>query len=867
MLHLRAHERKGRGLISFSASMTHMTTIARRLALAVSLAGLAAPAARAQALRAPASGGLASLDYALRGLDQNRRVLVIGAHPDDEDTELLTLLSRGMGVEAAYLSLSRGEGGQNLIGSELGESLGLLRTEELLSARGVDGAHQFFSRAFDFGFSKTLDETLRFWPRDTLLEDVLRVIRRFRPQIVVSIFTGTPRDGHGQHQAAGVVAREAFDALRDSSWGPRKLLRSARFDTAGGTVSIVWDALDPETGKSYHQLAMEARSLHRSQEMGRLQDLGPSTARLAVVEDLTARQAADAPSLFGGIDTTLAPGLERYASLIDSARTRLAAHDPSRVVPYLAAALEELRRHGPADFRARKEPVLEEALATAAGVVADAYADAGRVAAGATFTATALWWNSGDGPATRLDSVGIEAPAGWRVGPAPAVARAERGFGGFFNAPRQGVDERRLAVTVSADAPLSQPYFLARPRIGDLYDWSAAPDSLKGEPMQPPAVYARFDGTIAGVPVTLRREVSYRYDDEALGEVRRPLVVVPAVGVEIAPREMVWPVASAPAREVRVTLTSGLAGRAEGEARIEGPAGWPAVPPQRYTLDGQGAHRTLAFEVRAPRGVTPGAYRLRAYATLDGSAARYDRATEMVDYPHIRPVAYVREATLDVAMADLVLPRLARVGYVRGAADEVPEALEAVGVPLTLLAPDDLEKGDLSAYDAIVVGSRAYETNPTLAASNARLLDYVRRGGRLIVQYQQYAFVAGRYAPYPFAIARPHDRVTDETAPVKLLAPESALFHRPNAIGPTDWDGWVQERGLYFAHTWDPAYRPMLESGDSGEKLDGGLLVAHLGRGLYVYTGLAFFRQLPAGVTGAYRLFANLLALRPGDVP
>ena len=262
--------------------MANIESVLSRLGLVAVLA--AAPlAAAAQPLAPAGTGGIAALDRALRGLDQNKRVLVIGAHPDDEDTELLTLLSRGMGVDAAYLSLSRGEGGQNLIGSELGEGLGLLRTEELLAARGVDGAHQYFTRAFDFGFSKTLDETLRFWPRDTVLADVLRVIRRFRPQVIVSIFSGTPRDGHGQHQEAGVLAREAFDLLRDSTWGPRKLYREGRFDTTGTTVTLNSGALDPEAGESYHQLAMASRSMHRSQEMGRLQDIGASTSRLALI--------------------------------------------------------------------------------------------------------------------------------------------------------------------------------------------------------------------------------------------------------------------------------------------------------------------------------------------------------------------------------------------------------------------------------------------------------------------------------------------------------------------------------------------------------------------------------------------------------
>ena len=246
---------------------------------------------------------------------------------------------------------------------------------------------------------------------------------------------------------------------------------------------------------------------------------------------------------------------------------------------------------------------------------------------------------------------------------------------------------------------------------------------------------------------------------------------------------------------------------------------------------------------------------------------RYDRGTALVDYPHIRPVTYTTSATVRVEAASLALPRLARVGYVRGAADVMPENLRSIGVPVVVLTAADLERGDLSQYDAVVIGSRAYETDPALIANNGRLLDYARAGGRLIVQYQQYQFIQGAFAPFPLTIARPHDRVTDENAPVRAIEPGYPLFTTPNPIGESDWSGWVQERGLYFAHTWDPAYRPLLESGDAGERLQGGLLVAHLGRGLYVYTGLSFFRQLPAGVPGAYRLFVNLLGLEPATVP
>jgi len=846
----------------------------------------AAGPAAAQQIAPPGTGGIAALSRALDRLGQNKRVLVIGAHPDDEDTELLAFLSRGLGADAAYLSLSRGEGGQNLIGPELGPALGLVRTGELLAARSVDGARQYFTRGFDFGFSKTLDETLRFWPRDSLLADIVLVIRRFRPQVLVSVFSGTPRDGHGQHQESGVLAHAAFAFLRDSVWGPRKLYRAARFDTTGTTITLASGALDPVTGKSYHQLAMAGRSLHRSQDMGQIQGLGASLTRLALVEKVGTdarthgrtggradeRTRGRADELFAGVDTALGPGLARYAALIDSARGTLTPRDPARVLPYLAAAMAALRGAAPvtaatAAFRAAKEPLLAEAIAAAAGVVVDAFVGEGPLVAGQGVVVTATVWGAGAVP-VQVDRVMLAAPHGWTVADQSGVPAGD-GVPAVFAVQPGSLVNRRFTLTVPGDAAPTEPYFLARPRIGALYDWAGAPGELRGEAVDPPLVTARFALTVSGIALVVEREVAYRSNDQASGEVRKPLVVVPAVGVSVSPDLLVWPLGAAAARAVTVELTHAARGVTSGTLRLEMPAGWPEVPPQPFALEGPDAHRSFTFLVRAPSDLAAGASTIRAVAEADGR--RYDRAVVPVDYAHIRPSQYVAEAVVRVEAMPLVLPPLARVGYVRGAADGVPEALQAIGVPVHVLTPADLERGDLSQYDLVLVGSRAYETDPALVANNGRLLDYARGGGRVIVQYQQYQFITGHFAPFPLIIARPHDRVTEETAPVTILAPSDPLFRTPNPIGEADWQGWVQERGLYFAHEWDSTYTPLLEMGDAGERLRGGLLVARLGQGLYVYTGLSFFRQLPAGVPGAYRLFANLLARRAGgaayDVP
>jgi LmbE family N-acetylglucosaminyl deacetylase len=821
-----------------------------------------APSAAAQQLAPAGTGGIAALERALTRLAANSRVLIIAAHPDDEDSELLAYLSLGVGAEAAYLSLSRGEGGQNLIGAELGEALGVIRSGELLAARAVDGGRQFFTRAFDFGYSKSLAETERHWPPESLLADAMRVARRLRPQVLISVWSGTERDGHGQHQMAGVVARRLFEALRDSAWGPVALYQTTRFDSAGTTLTLPLGEVDPVAGRSYFQIAMTARSQHRTQDMGQVLRLGPSTSRLRLLASRLPAGTNGNGSLFAGADTTLPEALRGYAALIDSARLMLAPRRFGTVVPLLARALVELRRHAPAELRRAREPLLEEAIATAADVVADATADRGRVAPGQSFRASVTVWDAGAVDA-RVRAVRLRAPAGWRVEPLSAEPAPDGAAAAFFRVGR--IPTWRFAVTVPAEAPLTEPYYLRRPLAGGLYDWRDAADTLRGDPFDPPLILAEVELEVAGTVLRLTREVSYRYGDQATGEVRKPLAVVPEVGVTVSPAALVWPLGSSRAHIVNVELTHGAQGRTEGVARLEVPAGWPAVPEQRFVLEGQDARRGLAFEVRAPAGLRPGRYEVRAVAVAGGR--RYDRGVTVIDYPHIRPVAVSSTAVIRVEAASIGLPVVRRVGYVRGASDAVPEALEAVGLPVTVLSGPDLGRSDLSSFDVIVVGSRAYETDTALIANHARLLDYVRGGGRLVVQYQQYQFVQGGFAPLALEIGRPHDRVTDETSPVRALEPAHALFNSPNVITGDDWRGWVQERGLYFARRWDPAFRPLLEMGDPGERLHGGLLVARLGRGLYVYTGISFFRQIPAGVPGAYRLFMNLLNLTPASVP
>lgn len=855
-------------------------------------------------LEPASSGGIARLDAALDRLTQHRRLLMVAAHPDDEDTRLLAAVARGAGGEAAYLSLSRGEGGQNLIGTELGIGLGLLRSRELESARAVDGAWQMFGGAYDFGYTRSLDETLTRWHRDALIEDVARAIRRFRPQVVVSVWPDSRRAGHGQHWASGVVTPAAFeaaagtlpglDAERLEPWRADVLARPAWSANDAVFAEVPFGVLDPLRGRSMLQWAMASRSRHRSQDMGSLEPLGDAVGRYVRI-DSDARDpsstdpAAGLEALFEGVDTRLEAlamllpegtlreraknDLAEVATLASSARSRLTprsldstATEIGRIVALLAgleaAVAESPRNHGVGAFHAlvaEKRTIADEALASAAGVAVDAFAPRVELLPGTEATITAVLWNAG-GRDVGTPVVDLTAASGLSMARAETVEPEGRGrFGGTPTA------SYRLDVAIADDARPSVPYFLEQPLDGDRYDWRNVRARLRGEPFGPPPLVARFRFAIDGRQVVLSREVVARSRDQARGEVRRPLRVVPAVEIRLDPPSTVWRLGDREGpRSIGIEVTNRRRVPTRLALELSLPPGWRANVPSTLEIESKGTWRYEAA-IETPTDLAPGRYEIRA-AVVDEAGHRYDRAIDVIDYPHVRPTPRPVAARTTVAVGDIDLGPARRVGYIRGASDRVPEALEGIGVDLTLLDASALEDSDLAGFDTLVVGSRAYETDPALAATNERLLDFARGGGTVIVQYQQYGFAADDAAPYPIEIHRPHDRATDEASSVRVLAPEHPALNVPNAIAESDWQGWVQERGLYFAGTWDDAYTPILALPDpEGVERSGALLVSRLGEGWYVYTGLAFFRQLPAGVVGAFRLFANLLALGTED--
>lgn len=823
-------------------------------AIALLVAGLAA-AGPLDAQRELAGAARAKL--ALEKLNVLGTVLMIAAHPDDENTALLAYFARGRHLRTAYLSLTRGEGGQNLIGPEQGELLGVLRTQELLAARRVDGAEQYFTRAIDYGYSKTLEEALAKWGRQEILGDVVWVIRRLRPDVVILRFSGTARDGHGHHQASALLGKQAFEEAGDPGrfpeqlarvepWRPRRLFwnvfsfRGGRFSDAGDMperIDLDPGHYSPLLGFSFAEIAGMSRSLHRSQGFGAPETRGSLRNSLVLV---AGEPAAQDP--FEGIDTSwrrVAGGAE-VGALMAEALGRFDPERPEEALPPLLKArplMAALR-----DPWARlKLGELDEAIALLAGLWLDAVADRYRVLPGGEVKVEAVAINRSSFP-LELESVEVD-------GAGASVEREPLSY----NQPVR----RTLVWKVPPDLPYTRPFWLRGQRSGERYriddpEWIGAADS-------PPVLTARFRLRAGSEQIVLERPVLYRYVDRVRGELTRPLAVVPPVSVRLAREAVVVPVGETGKVEVELTAQTP---NVSGEVWLEAPQGWQAWPERRpLQLELVGEQATAAFELRAPTAPSRG--RLRAKARVGG--VEIASSTVTIDYPHIPPQTLAAPAEAALAAVDVkTLAR--RVGYVMGAGDLMPGAIEQLGCQVTLLEPGELSRGDLSSYDAIVTGVRAYNVRPDLRANQQRLLAYVEGGGTLIVQYNVLERPAGdgrdplaRLGPYPLQIGR--GRVSVEEAEMRPLRPEHPLLVTPNRISPEDFQGWVQERGLYFAEQWDSRYEPLWEVADPGEQpLAGGTLVARHGKGVFIYTALSWFRQLPAGVPGAYRIFANLLS-------
>lgn len=846
----------------------------------------------------PAQGvatGAAALGPLVHGLGVSVRVLVIGAHPDDEDTQLIAWLAKGRHVETAYLSLTRGDGGQNIVGNELGEALGVIRTEELLAARRLDGGRQYFTRAFDFGFSKNADEAFTQWPRDSILRDVITVVRDFRPQVIVSVFSGTPRDGHGQHQVAGILAKEAYELSGDTvrfprsmsaglgPWSASKFYRGAFFRADAGTISFNVGEFDPILGRSYAEIAADSRSQHKSQAMGSLQRKGArldhlirEASRVPAPEDPKAER-----SIFDGIDTTWnrfraritwPAGVVALDSLFATVAEAQAAMDlfaPDRAVPALARALRLARQvcgSAPANsgcFRdgedergeklaARPDIVpamretqrrLEEALLLASGISIEATADREVWALGEAIPVSLAVYNRGRRPVT-LDRYQVRAGTGRAIASDPLHLNPIAPDSAWTG---------KAAVTLREP---SQPWWLTTRRNGSIF----APRIFGiAEGDRPSAATAGASVIIEGVPVTVETPVVYRYADPVRGEVNRPVAGAPAVTL-LLDHDIEYAAANATIqRPLRVLVRSASSSARDVQVTLALPNGLIADSSVRTVALPAGAQRTLTFNLR---GRLP-AGRHTVQVTARSGGETFASGYTAIEYDHIRTQRLYRPSALALEAVNLNVPRGLTVAYLNGVGDNIAPMLEQLGVNVTVLDPATLPSTDLTKFGAVIVGTRAYEASEALVANNSRLLDYARDGGTLVVQYGQYEMLGSGIMPYPITLSRPADRVTVENAPVKILDPSASILNGPNKISAADFEAWQQDRSLYMPRTFDPQYVPMLEMNDPGEAPNrGALLVAPLGKGTYVYTTLAFFRQLPNGVPGAARLFVNLMAAK-----
>lgn len=841
--------------------------------------------------------GANALGEAVRGIGVNARVLLIGAHPDDEDTFLISWLSRGRHVETAYLSLTRGDGGQNLIGNELGEALGVIRTEELYAARRVDGARQFFARAFDFGFSKDTVDTYRHWPRDSILGDVVRVVRAFRPHVIVAVFSGTPRDGHGHHQVSGLLAREAYRVAGDTArfprsvygapWMPLKLYGNARYDPTGG-VTLTFDVGEyaPLLGRSYAEIAGESRSQHKSQGFGVLQRKGPLIDRLrremSRVNDGT--PATSERSIFDGIDTSwtrfraAVPGPGRQ--LLDSLPLLFAAaaraFDPFAPATLLTpltrveAVLNRLAMLGTcpssngrpcgsrgsagtplapldADLEASLRIAgdrIARAKLLASGIAIDAVAAREVYATGAPIPVVVSVYNRGADTARVSRGVIARDPEHL-----PEVTALER------RVPPGAVLTDTLSASLDA---ITQPSWLARGRRGALFNSTGADATL------PLSVYYLMDvGARSGTPgfddvLQVVEQVVFRSADPVRGEVRREVVAVPAISVTLDQQVQYAPANTELARDVNVHLRSAGAAPRDAIVRLALPPGMSADSgAQTVRLSRADAAQTLVFRLRGKLPV--GDHRIGA--SVESNGETFATGYDLIDYEHIGRQRVYRPAVMRVAAVDMRVPATLRVAYVTGVGDNVAAMLAQLGIPVTIIAAAELTRADLQPYTTVVIGPRAYEAHPELAEATPRLMEFARKGGTIVAQYGQYEMTAPGIMPFPITLARPADRVTQESSPVTIDAPNDKVLRSPNRIGAPDFEGWVQERALYMPRTIDERYRTLLSMNDPGEPINrGAILVAPVGEGHYVYTTLSLFRQLPAGVPGAARLFINLLS-------
>ncbi|HEY1716834.1 MAG TPA: PIG-L family deacetylase [Verrucomicrobiae bacterium] len=770
-------------------------------------------------------------------------VLYIAAHPDDENTLLIGYLARGKNYRTAYLSLTRGDGGQNVLGPDFGEKLGVARTQELLAARRLDSGQQFFSRAMDFGFSKDYRETLNIWDRQEVLSDIVRVIREFRPDVLVTRFSPIPGGTHGHHTASTVLALEAFKLAGDPKafpeqnlppWQPKRILwnGNGRGENNSNDVRMEISGNDPVLGISFNELAARSRAMHKTQGFDNLRG-GGNGARTESFQLLDGEPATN--DILDGVDTTWnrVPGGAKIGKMADEIIAQFNPQDVAANVPALLNLRSNLFELKSKDsVVAEKTEQLDRILQNCLGLSVETTVANAEVV---------------PGEALQLHSTAILRSSipvvwnGWHETTAPGRRLVA-------NQPAS----QDLTFTLPTNAPLTQPYWLREEGTPGMF--RVDDPSLIGRPENPPAFTFKHLFFVAGQPLWVSDEPVQILTNSANVEIRRKLDVIPPVSLKFSSDVELFSPGKSNSVEVEI-----LAARANssGELQLQAPADWKISPSkQSFNLANVGDHQKFIFTVTAPEKSTTA--KIIADAEIGG--VHYRNAREEISYPHIphqllQPIASVKGVSLDLKI------RGHNVGYLPGAGDSVADNLQQMGYAVKILDDADLSPENLKNFDAIVIGVRAFNVRTNLAQELPALFSYVENGGTIIAQYNRPdGLKADKIAPFDLRLSG--DRVTDETAAMAFLAPENPVLNTPNKITQVDFDGWIQERGIYFPNQWDEHFTPIFACNDPGESpLKGSLLVAQYGKGYYVYTGLDFFRELPAGVPGAYRLFANLISL------
>jgi LmbE family N-acetylglucosaminyl deacetylase len=797
----------------------------------------------AAASAAPQTNSTPAILQELKSFREMGSVLYIAAHPDDENTLLIGYLARGKNYRTAYLSITRGDGGQNVLGPEFGEKLGVARTQELLAARRLDGGQQFFSRAMDFGFSKDSRETLRIWDQQEVLSDIVRVIREFRPDVVINRFSTQPGGTHGHHTASAVLGLEAFKLAGDpkafpeqqlAPWQPKRIFMNGRGGNAGD-IRMEISGNDPVLGISFGELAGRSRAMHKTQGFGNFGGGGGGGARTESFQLLAGETATN--DILDGVDTTWnrVPGGAEIGKQADEIIAKFDPQNPAASVDALLALRKNLAGLTTESLVGEKRKLLDKILQACLGLSVATTVPQAEVVPGEKLnfnfavnlaSGSAVHWK-----AVRFLATGKE------------IALPDSATSNFND----------VAQTLPANTPLTQPYWLREEPTTGMF--RVADAKLIGQPENPPAFPVEYVFQVGDQTLVVADEPVQILTNSANLEIHRKLDVIPPVSLKFASAvELFTP---GKMRAVVVEITAART-NLSGTLRLEMPDGWQVSPVEhKFNLAAVGDQKEIGFIVTAPANITTA----KIIASAEIGGVRYDNQREEISYPHIPRQLLQPPASLKVLSLDLAI-RGKKVGYLPGAGDTVAEAIQQMGYEVTLLDVADLTTNRLKEFDAVVIGVRAFNVRSDLAAKMPALFDFVASGGNLIEQYNR---PGNNFKPdgfTPFSLRLSNDRVTDETAPVTFLAPEHPALNTPNKITSADFDGWIQERGIYFPNQWDEHFTPILACGDPGEApLKGSLLVAPYGKGHFVYTGIVFFRQLPAGVPGAYRLFANLISL------